>query len=97
MVKHLHLNTEVSHGVPNVVMVFINSPPDVKELVKVRVRVFDINNNQVENIVESKRENVDPDSDVYTVNFEMKGSDLNHKCSLRVIPKDHLVEKNWSV
>ena len=34
--------------VPNVVMVFSNSPPDVKELAKVRFRVFNINNNQLE-------------------------------------------------
>ena len=44
--------------VPNVVMVFSNSPPDFKELAKVRFRVFNINNNQLEkkrkNIVESK-------------------------------------------
>ena len=59
--------------VPNVVMVFSNSPPDVKELAKVRFRVFNINNNQLEkkrkNIVEikyakEKKENVDSDSDV---------------------------------
>ena len=63
--------------VPNVVMVFSNSPPDFKELAKVRFRVFNINNNQLEkkrkNIVESKyakekKENVDSysnsDSDV---------------------------------
>ena len=55
-------------------MVCINTPPDVKDLVKVRVRVFDINNNQVEIIVESKKGNVDPDSDVYIVNFEMNAS-----------------------
>ena len=42
--------------VPNVVMVFSNSPPDFKELAKVRFRVFNINNNQLEktNIVEIK-------------------------------------------
>ena len=52
-------------------MVFSNSPPDVKELAKVRFRVFNINNNQLEkkNIVEikypkEKKENVDSDSDV---------------------------------
>ena len=56
--------------VPNVVMVFSNSPPDVKELAKVRFRVFDINNNQLQkkNRVEikntkEKKENVDSDSD----------------------------------
>ena len=56
--------------VPNVVMVFSNSPPDVKELAKVRFRVFDINNNQLQkkNLVEikntkEKKENVDSDSD----------------------------------
>ena len=40
--------------VPNVVMVFSNSPPDVRELAKVRFRVFNINNNQLQkkNIVE---------------------------------------------
>ena len=57
--------------VPNVVMVFSNSPPDVKELAKVRFRVFYINNNQLQkkNIVEikdpkEKKEKVDSDSDV---------------------------------
>ena len=57
--------------VPNVVMVFSNSPPDVKELAKVRFRVFNINNNQLQkkNIVEikdpkEKKENADSDSDV---------------------------------
>ena len=59
--------------VPNVVMVFSNSPPDFKELAKVRFRVFNVNNNQMEkkrkNIVEikyakEKKENVDSDSDV---------------------------------
>ena len=59
--------------VPNVVMVFSNSPPDFKELAKVCFRVFNINNNQLEkkrkNIVEikyakEKKENVDSDSDV---------------------------------
>ena len=56
---------------PNVVMVFSNSPPDVKELAKVRFRVFHINNNQLQkkNIVEIKdpkenKEKVDSDSDV---------------------------------
>ena len=34
--------------VPNVVMVFSNSPPDVRELAKVRFRVFNINNNQLQ-------------------------------------------------
>ena len=33
---------------PNVVMVFSNSPPDVKELAKVRFRVFNINYNQLQ-------------------------------------------------
>ena len=32
--------------VPNVVMVFSNSPPDVKELAKARFKVFNINNQQ---------------------------------------------------
>ena len=57
--------------VPNVVMVFSNSPPDVKELAKVRFRVFHINNNQLQkkNIVEikdpkEKKEKVDSDSNV---------------------------------
>lgn len=57
--------------VPNVVMVFSNSPPDVKALAKVRFRVFHINNNQLQkkNIVEikdpkEKKEKVDSDSDV---------------------------------
>ena len=57
--------------VPNVVMVFSNSPPDVKELAKVRFRVLYINNNQLQkkNIVEikdpkEKKEKVDSDSDV---------------------------------
>ena len=52
-------------------MVFSNSPPDVKELAKVRFRVFYINNNQLQkkDIVEikdpkEKREKVDSDSDV---------------------------------
>ena len=49
-------------------MVFSNSPPDVKELSKVRFRVFYINNNQLlkKNIVEikEKKETVDSDSDV---------------------------------
>jgi len=53
--------------VPNVVMVFSNSPPDVKELAKVRFRVFNINNNQLENVEtkypKEKKENVDSDSD----------------------------------
>ena len=57
--------------VPNVVMVFSNSPPDVKELAKVRFRVFNITNNelQTKNIVgikdpKEKKEKVDSDSDV---------------------------------
>jgi len=55
--------------VPNVVMVFSNFPPDVKELAKVRFKVFNINNNQLENknIVvnpNEKKESVDSDSDV---------------------------------
>ena len=54
--------------VPNVVMVFSNSPPDVKELAKVRFRVFNINNNQLENVEtkypKEKKENIDSDSDV---------------------------------
>ena len=42
--------------VPNVVMFFSNSPPDVRELAKVRFRVFNINNKQLQkkNIVEIK-------------------------------------------
>ena len=52
-----------------VVMVFSNSPPDVKELAKVLIRVFNVNNNQLEkkNIVvnpKEKKESVDFDSDV---------------------------------
>ena len=57
--------------VPNVVMVFSNSPPDVRELAKVRFRVFNIKNNQLQkkNIVEikdpkEKKENAESDSDV---------------------------------
>ena len=57
--------------VPNVVMVFSNSPPDVRELAKVRFRVFNINNNQLQkkNILEikdpkEKKENADSDSDI---------------------------------
>ena len=57
--------------VPNIVMVFSNSPPNVRELTKVRFRVFNINNNQLqkENLVEikdpkEKRRKVDSDSDV---------------------------------
>ena len=47
-------------------MVFSNSPPDVKELAKVRFRVFNIINNQLENKnvavdPEEKKENVDSD------------------------------------
>ena len=57
--------------VPNVVMVFSNSPPDVRELAKVRFRVFNINNNQLQkkNIKdpEEKMENADSDSDVDNV------------------------------
>ena len=60
--------------VPNVVMVFSNSPPDVRELAKVRFRVFNINNNQLQkkNIVEikdpkEKKENAESDSDVDSV------------------------------
>ena len=56
--------------VPNVVMVFSNSPPDVRELAKVRFRVFNINNNQLQkkNIVEikdpkEKKENAESDVD----------------------------------
>ena len=52
-------------------MVFSNSPPDVKELAKVRFRVFYINNNQLQKkkIVQikdpkDKKEKVDFDSDV---------------------------------
>ena len=48
-------------------MVFSNSPPDVKELAKVRFRVFNINNNQLENVEtkypKEKKENIDSDSD----------------------------------
>lgn len=57
--------------VPNIVMVFSNSPPNVRELTKVRFRVFNINNNQLqkENLVDikdpkEKRDKVDSDSDV---------------------------------
>ena len=66
--------------VPNVVMVFSNSPPDFKELAKVRFRVFNINNNQLEkkrkNIVEikyakEKKENVDSDSDVDSETYDI--------------------------
>ena len=60
--------------VPNVVMVFSNSPPDVRELAKVRFRVFNIKNNQLQkkNIVEikdpkEKKENAESDSDVDSV------------------------------
>ena len=56
--------------VPNVVMVFSNSPPDVRELAKVRFRVFNINNNQLQkkNIVEKeKKENAESDSNVDSV------------------------------
>ena len=55
--------------VPNVVMVFSNSPPDVKELAKVRFKVFNINNDRLENkniVVDpkKKKEIIDSDSDV---------------------------------
>ena len=48
--KHLKIR------VPNIVMVFSNSPPNVRGLTKVRFRVFNINNNQLqkENLVEIK-------------------------------------------
>ena len=59
-------------------MVFSNSPPDFKELAKVRFRVFNINNNQLEktNIVEIKypkeqEENVDSDSDVDSETYNL--------------------------
>ena len=64
--------------VPNVVMVFSNSPPDFKELAKVRFRVININNNLLEkkNIVEikypkEKKENVDLDSDVDSETYDL--------------------------
>ena len=49
-------------------MVFSNSPPDVKELAKVRFKVFNINNDQLENkniVVDpkKKKEIIDSDSD----------------------------------
>ena len=55
--------------VPNVVMVFSNSPPDVKELAKARFKVFNINNDQLENkniVVDSKekKKSINSDSDV---------------------------------
>ena len=63
--KHLKIR------VPNIVMVFSNSPPNVRELTKVRFRVFNINNNQLqkENLFgikgpKEKRDKVDSDSDV---------------------------------
>ena len=57
-------------------MVFSNSPPDVKELAKVRFRVFNINNNQLEkkNIVvdpKEKKEDVDSDSDVDSETYDL--------------------------
>ena len=64
-------NQQLKIRVPNVVMVSSNSPPDVRELAKVRFRVFNINNNQLQkkNIVEikdpkEKKENGESDSDV---------------------------------
>ena len=54
--------------VPNVVMVFSNSPPNVNELAKVRFRVFNINNNELEGNVKIKKENFDSDSDVEIMN-----------------------------
>ena len=62
-------------------MVFSNSPPDVKELAKVRFRVFNINNNQLEkkNIVvdpKEKKESVDSDSNVDSVPLPLKKSSL---------------------
>ena len=73
--------------VPNVIMVFSNSPPDVQELAKVRFRAFNINNDQLENkniVVDSKekKESIDSDSDVdsddlqynYIVSFEVNKS-----------------------
>ena len=54
--------------VPNVVMVFSNSPPNVNELAKVRFRVFNINNNELEDNVKIKKENFDSDSDVEIMN-----------------------------
>ena len=55
--------------VPNVVMVFSNSPLDVNELAKVRFKVFNINNDQLENkniVVDSKekKKSINLDSDV---------------------------------
>ena len=50
--------------VPNVVMVFSNSPPDVNELAKVRFRVFNINNNELEDNVKIKKENFDSDVEI---------------------------------
>ena len=55
--------------VPNVVMVFSNSPPDVQELAKVHLRVFNIINDQLEkkNIAvdpKEKMEILDSDSDI---------------------------------
>ena len=45
------------------VIVFSNSPPDVKELAKVRFRVFNINKNITVDPKE-KKETVDSNSDV---------------------------------
>ena len=50
-------------------MVFSNSPPDVKELAKARFKVFNINNDQLENkniVVDpkKKKESINSDSDV---------------------------------
>ena len=50
------------------VMVFSNSPPNVNELAKVRFRVFNINNNELEGNVKIKKENFDSDSDVEIMN-----------------------------
>ena len=50
--------------VPNVVMVFSNSPPNVNELAKVRFRVFNINNNELEGNVKIKKENFDSDVEI---------------------------------
>ena len=50
--------------VPNVVMVFSNSPPNVNELAKVRFRVFNINNNELEDNVKIKKENFDSDVEI---------------------------------
>ena len=50
--------------VPNVVMVFSNSPPNVNELAKVRFRVFNINNNELEDNVKIKKEYFDSDVEI---------------------------------